>query len=114
MTQEQLLDQVCELVTTEAKKGPGTLLLVHDTDWHVIRLPVPLDAAAKLIDIFDAAKITGGLPPSFWLSLARKLWAIESSKTDKKPTVDFKKLGELRRGKTTGNTDDSGSRKPTG
>ena len=114
MTQEQLLDQICELVTTEAKKGPGTLLLVHDTDWHIIRLPVPLDAAAKLIDIFDAAKITGGLPglPSFWLSLARKL--IESSKTDKTHTIKLPNLKGTKHGKSPGNPDDSGSGKPTG
>lgn len=114
MTQEQLLDKVCELVTNEAKKGPGTILLLHDEDFTVMRIPKFTPATTKLIETFDCETITQGLPPSKWLSLSRQLWAAFCSKTNKSGTIKLPALKGKKHDTTTGNTDDSGGRKPTG
>jgi hypothetical protein len=114
MTQDQLLDQVCELITAEAKKGPGTLLLLYDTDFKVMRIPKFDVPGTKLIETFDCERIQQGLPPSNWLGLSRQLWTIYSSKTDKTHTIKLPTLRGPKHEQTTGNTDNDGSRKPTG
>lgn len=88
MNQNDTLDTVARLLLTEAAKGEGTLLLIYDTDYKVIRIDLSLSPSAAIIEVFDAAALQKGLQPSHWLALSKKLWAnvITKGKTIKLKT----------------------------
>jgi hypothetical protein len=93
MNQEQLLDNVAELLKTEAERGPGTLLLVHENDFKIYHLSETLETGTVVLGVFSVDFVKGGLSPSTWLGLAKKVWACKSA-----PTASIKFPGQTSAG----------------
>lgn len=80
MNQPEVLDHVAKLLLDESSKGSGTLILLYDTDYRIVRFDAPLGENTAILGVFDTEKLKKGLPPSEWLGLSKKLWAVVSSK----------------------------------
>jgi len=81
VNQEQLLDHVAELLKSEAEKGPGLILLIHDGEFRVYHLTEQISPEAVVLGLYGVDTIKRGLAPSAWLSLAKKVWACKSAPT---------------------------------
>lgn len=84
----EILDQIKSLLDKEAEKGPGTLFLIFDTEYRIIRINLTLSASSSIIAAYDASTVAKGLSPSDWIALSKKIWRFSTSKgrTVKLPT----------------------------
>jgi hypothetical protein len=108
MTQEQLLDKIAEMLRAEIAKGPGTLAIIFDDDFHVRRIEPAFKPDTEVVRILEVPSTSFDLLPSDYLTLAKPLWRIFCQRTAEQKIIKLPNTKGLKNATAHRNPDGPG------